>query len=255
MKQLFFYWRLLATAFSFLLFAMGALFLAIVLSPLIRLAPFSPQKRCAITRKAIQKSSWLYVRIMRALGLLNFSFEGLEDLDRPGILVIANHPTLLDAIFLMSVMPQTTFIVKAAMARHPVTRWLVNMAGYIPNDEVGVDLLEKAAAALKSGQQLMIFPEGTRTGDDGIQFKRGAANIALAASCPIVPVLIDCQPMTLRKCEKWYQLPETPPYFYFKVLPEIHPASIDQQQAVGIQARQLTRLMQSRILDRLQPEA
>lgn len=248
MNKLFYCWRLLATGFSFLLFAIGALFLAIILTPLIRLLPLPSDRRCAITRQSIQKSSWLYVRIMRALGLLSFSFEGLEHLRQPGILVVANHPTLLDAVFLMSVMPGTTFVVKAAMARHPVTRWLVAMAGYIPNDEVGVDLLEKAASALKAGQQLMIFPEGTRTGDEGVLFKRGAANIALAAACPVVPVFIDCRPMTLRKCEQWYQLPESPPHFLIKAMPGFQPSDlIDLQQPPGIQARQLTRLMQSRI--------
>lgn len=249
MNKLFYCWRLVATGFSFLLFALGALFLAIILSPLIRLLPLSSASRCSITRQSIQKSCWCYVRIMRLMGLLSFTFEGLERLRRPSILVVANHPTLLDAIFLMSVMPHTTFVVKAAMARHPVTRWLVAMAGYIPNDEVGVDLLEKAAAAIKANQQLMIFPEGTRTGDEGAIFKRGAANIALAAACPVVPVLIDCRPMTLRKCEKWYQLPDSPPHFSIKVLPEINPlAEIDQQLPPGIQARQLTKLMQTRIL-------
>lgn len=244
-------WRLVATGFAFVLFAIVALFLAILLAPLIQLFTSSPIKRRSITRKSIQQSSWIYLRIMRGLGLLSFQFEGLERLNRPGILVIANHPTLLDAIFLMSVMPATTFIVKAAMARHPVTRWLVNMAGYIPNDNVGVELLEKAATALKAQDQLMIFPEGTRTDDSGIEFKRGAANIALAADCPIVPVLIDCRPMTLRKCEKWYQLPKARPHFYFKVLPEINPRVIDHQQTKGIQARQLTQLMQSNLVEEL----
>jgi 1-acyl-sn-glycerol-3-phosphate acyltransferase len=250
-KSLCFYWRLIATGFAFLLFAVGALCVAIGLSP-IRLMPLSLARRRAITRKSIQKCSWIFLRILRALGLLRFQFEGLEHLARPGILVIANHPTLLDAILLMSVMPKTTFVVKAAMAHHPITRWLINMAGYIPNDE-GMELLGKAAAALQAGEQLMIFPEGTRTDDEGIRFKRGAANIALVSACPIVPVLIACQPMTLRKCEKWYQLSEKAPHFYVKVLPEIHPAqAVDSQQPVGIQARQLTGLMQSHILDQLQ---
>lgn len=248
MNKLFYVWRLLGTGFSFLLFAIGALFLAMVLTPLIRLLPLSADRRCFIARKSIQKSSWLYVRIMQLMGLLSFRFEGLEHLDRPGILVVANHPTLLDAIFLMSVMPGTTFVVKAAMARHPVTRWMVAIAGYIPNDEVGVELLERAAVALRAGQQLMIFPEGTRTSDEGVVFKRGAANIALAAACPVVPVFIDCQPMTLRKCEKWYQLPDVPPRFLIKAMPGFEPSQlIDPQQPPGIQARQLTRLMQSKI--------
>jgi 1-acyl-sn-glycerol-3-phosphate acyltransferase len=245
-------WRLIATGLSFVLFGLFALLLAAVMTPLIGLFPSAAPTRL-LTRHTIQKASWCYVRVMRWLGVLSFRLDNLEVLNRSGILVIANHPTLLDAIFLMSVMPNTTFIIKAAMARNLITRWIVNAAGYIPNDEVGVELLEKAAVAIQSGHSLMIFPEGTRTEDSGIKFKRGAANIALIANCPIVPVVIDCNPMTLRKCDKWYQLPPHKPHFYLKALPEVRVSDlIDCDQPSGIQARHLTQALQTLLLDELQ---
>jgi len=241
----------MATGLCFLLFGLGTLLLALLLTPMTFLLPIGRQIKSRFARKMIQLSAWLFVRIMWIMGLLSFEFKGLELLDRQGILIIANHPTLLDAIFLMSVIPNATFVVKAAMARNLVTRWMVSLAGYIPNDE-GVGLLERAAATLKAGNKLMIFPEGTRTDDSGMQFKRGAANIALMADCLIVPVLIDCQPMTLRKTSKWYQSPETKPHFYFAVLPDIEIArQIDQNRPSGIQARQLTAIMQTRLADEL----
>jgi 1-acyl-sn-glycerol-3-phosphate acyltransferase len=251
-KKLNYAWRLIATGFSFVLFGLVALLLALSMTPLIRLFPSASPTR-KLTRHSIQKTSWCYVRIMRCLGVLSFQLENIDRLNRPGILVIANHPTLLDAIFLMSVMPDTTFIVKAAMARNLITRWIVKAAGYIPNDEVGVELLEKAAVAIRSGNSLMIFPEGTRTEDSGIKFKRGAANIALIANCPIAPVVIDCNPVTLRKCDKWYQLPPYKPHFHIKVLPEVSVSDlIDCDQPSGIQARHLTRALETILLDELQ---
>jgi 1-acyl-sn-glycerol-3-phosphate acyltransferase len=252
-KALNYLWRITATGFSFLLFGVGTLLLALIMIPLIRLSPLSAARRQQVARRSIQNATWCYLWLMRFLCILSFECKGTEGLNRSGILVVANHPTLLDAVFLMSLMPNTTFIVKAAMARNPITRWMVNLAGYIPNDEIGIELLEKAALAIKSGDSLMIFPEGTRTDDAGIRFKRGAANIALAAACPVVPVLIDCKPMTLRKCEKWYQVPSSRPHFYLEVLPEVRVADLIQKdQPSGIQARQLTRSLETLLRDQLQ---
>ncbi|WP_049631740.1 1-acyl-sn-glycerol-3-phosphate acyltransferase [Cellvibrio sp. pealriver] len=241
MKQLNWCWRLLATAFSFVLFAIGALLLAILLAPLIRLLPWPEQRRRQLARRSIQRWVRFYVWIMCTLGLLTVEFEGEDALSQSGVLVVANHPTLLDAILLMAVMPNATFIMKAAMARNPFTCWIVSLAGYIPNDEVGVELVEKAAAALRSGETLMIFPEGTRTDGDELKLKRGAANIALAAACPLLPVVIDCQPMTLRKGEPWYRIPPTKPHFSLRVLPLIAlDEAVDKSQPPGLQARTLT---------------
>lgn len=255
MKPLCWFWRLVATGFCFILFALGALLLGLLLAPLIYLLPWSPAHRRQLARKSIQRWVRFYLGVMRALGLLTVSFEGEDALQQQGVLVVANHPTLLDALLLMAVMPNATFIVKAAMARNPFTRWIVALAGYIPNDEVGVELVEKAAAALRGGETLMIFPEGTRTQSDELKLKRGAANIALAADCPLLPVVIDCQPLTLRKGEPWYQIPATKPHFSLRVLPRMDLHSlVDRSQPPGLQARALTAALHARLQEQLQAQ-
>lgn len=253
MRTLNWCWRLLATGFAFILFALGALLLGLLLAPLIRLSPWNQVRRRHVARRAIQRGVQFYVTILRCLGLLSVRFENVSALAQPGVLVVANHPTLLDAIFLMAVMPNATFIVKAAMARNPFTCWIVSLAGYIPNDEVGVELVEKAAVALRAGETLMIFPEGTRTVGDQLKLKRGAANIALAAGCPLLPVVIDCQPMTLRKQEPWYAIPPQAPHFTMRVLPLMDISTlIDEHQPPGIKARTLTAALHERLSEELQ---
>lgn len=253
MRTLNWCWRLLATGFAFILFALGALLLGLLLAPLIRLSPWNQVRRRYVARRAIQRGVQFYVTILRCLGLLSVKFENVSALAQPGVLVVANHPTLLDAIFLMAVMPNATFIVKAAMARNPFTCWIVSLAGYIPNDEVGVELVEKAAVALRAGETLMIFPEGTRTVGDQLKLKRGAANIALAAGCPLLPVVIDCQPMTLRKQEPWYAIPPQAPNFTLRVLPLMDiSALIEEHQPPGIKARTLTATLHERLSEELQ---
>lgn len=245
-------WRLLATAFSFALFAFATLLLTLLLAPLIRLLPWSEVRRRHLTRRSICRWSWLYMRIMRGLGLLTFQFDGVDKLNQQGVLVVANHPTLLDAVLLMSVMPNATFIVKAAMAYNPVTRWIVALAGYIPNDEEGTKLVEQAAKALRAGETLMVFPEGTRSRGDELVLKRGAANIALAAECPLQPVVISCTPMTLRKQEPWYQIPARPPHFVVRALPIINPCElVDEAQPRSVKARLVTAELHTQLRDEL----
>lgn len=253
MKSLNWCWRLLATGFSIVLFALGALLLGLLLAPLIRLLPWSGHRRRQLARHSIQRWVRFYVVIIRSLGLLSVQYEGVDALKQPGVLVVANHPTLLDAVLLMAVMPDATFIVKAAVAHNPFTCWIVALAGYIPNDEVGVELVGKAAAALRAGETLMIFPEGTRTVGDQLILKRGAANIALSAGCPLVPVVIDCQPATLRKQEPWYAIPDRPPHFILRVLPLMDISSlIDEHQPPGLKARALTAALHERLSQELQ---
>jgi 1-acyl-sn-glycerol-3-phosphate acyltransferase len=69
---------------------------------------------------------------------------------------------------------------------------------------------------------LIIFPEGTRT-QPGIplKFNRGVANLALMAENDITPITISCEPAAFLKNQKWYQIPERPPHYTIRILPDI----------------------------------
>jgi len=63
-------------------------------------------------------------------------------------------------------------------------------------------------AFAKAGNNLIVFPEGTRTPRNGdIRFKRGAANIAVRGKCNLIPVVIRCTPSTLGKGDTWWKVP------------------------------------------------
>ena len=68
--------------------------------------------------------------------------------------------------------------------------------------------MDACADSLARGNNLIIFPEGTRSvPGQPFSMQRGAANIALQANVPLTPVRIRCEPTTLTKAEKWYQIP------------------------------------------------
>lgn len=176
------------------------------------------------------------------MGLLTYDFSGLSDLRVKGRVVIANHPTLLDAVFLMSFFPNATSVVKASMATSLFTSRLVKLIDFIPNSLDGEGIVERSVFALNTGQTLFIFPEGTRTEDfHKLKVRRGAANIALAAKCQIQPVFIECQPLTLRKGVPWYKVPPKRPHFAFRALEPIDVSGFeDPNRSSALQARSLT---------------
>jgi 1-acyl-sn-glycerol-3-phosphate acyltransferase len=201
------YWRILATGLSFAAFGIGGLAMRILIFPLLNLLIWKRQLRTRLARTVIQIAFRGFVGLMRGLGVLRYRITGLERLQRGGLLILANHPTLIDTVFLMAFVKRADCIVKSALWNNPFTHGPVRAAGYIRND-TGVDMLEDCIASLSNGSNLIIFPEGTRTPADGVvNLKRGAANIAIRGGRNVTPVLIRCTPPTLGKGEKWWRVP------------------------------------------------
>ncbi len=237
-------WYIARIGLGFVVFGLGALLLSLLLTSL---ALLPAARRLHYVRGAISLAARLYLQLLASLRLMVFEFPDPTPLNRPGQLVVANHPSLLDAVIMMALMPRACFVVKAATAHNPFTRVLVFLAGYLPNDQFGPDLVARAAELIAAGETLMIFPEGTRTDDPSqLKFQRGAANIALAARCPVQPLLIAMANPALRKHDPWYYLPADKPHFVMRCLPPVDTATqVDFSQPPGLQARQLTRELQN----------
>jgi 1-acyl-sn-glycerol-3-phosphate acyltransferase len=75
-------------------------------------------------------------------------------------------------------------------------------------------MIVAAAGALRDGQPLIFFPEGTRTRPgQPMVFHRSGANIALRAAASVTPVYIRVEPTTLTKAEPWHRIPPRRPHF------------------------------------------
>jgi 1-acyl-sn-glycerol-3-phosphate acyltransferase len=211
-------WRVFGTGVSFFAVGIGG----VLVFPVINFVIRSPQIRSMLARHVISFSFRGIVRLMRVMGVFRYKITGLERLKRKGLLILANHPTLIDIVFLMAFVKRADCIVKSALWRNPFTHSTVRAAAYVRNDDNGVQLIEDCVAAIRRGGNLIIFPEGTRTPSDGaILLKRGAANIAVRAFCDITPVLITCAPPMLVKGQKWWRLPSRPSHFTIEVKDDI----------------------------------
>jgi 1-acyl-sn-glycerol-3-phosphate acyltransferase len=169
--------------------------------------------------------------------------SGVERLHRvSAVLVLANHPSLIDVVVLLSLMPKATCVVKGGLWSSPVFAGVVSAAGYIKNDSTPEQLLEDCERELAAGNAVIIFPEGTRSRpNEPLKFLRGAAHVALKSGRPIVPVLLHCNPPTMTKGSRWYQIPPQPFHFRVSVRGDLRAETLaDVGQPPVIAARRLT---------------
>jgi len=213
-----YYWlRLSATAAAFSLFGLGGLVLRFVLFPPLKLIYRDAQLRQRKARLLIHTAFRAFIGFMHITGIYTYSFRDEERLRRPGQLVLANHPSLIDVVFLISRIPNANCIVKASLFRNPFMRGAVTTAGYIPNDDPE-QIIESASRSLQRGESVVLFPEGTRSVPGRpFKFQRGAAYMALRAQVKPTLVTIRCNPPMLMKNIPWYSIPLSRPHFQFDI--------------------------------------
>jgi 1-acyl-sn-glycerol-3-phosphate acyltransferase len=254
-------WRVAATGLSFALFGIGGLALRLVVFPLLHVLVRRPERRVARARTIIRLAFRAYVDVMRGLGVLRYEVKGLEKLDRAGLLILANHPTLIDTVFLMAFVRNADCIVKGALWNNPFTRGPVRAAGYISNDGGkgggdGEGLIRDCIASLERGNNLIVFPEGTRTPAGGaISLKRGAANVAVRGARAITPVVIRCDPPTLGKGEKWWRVPPRRVRFSLEVQEDVAVEPFIHGSSDVMAARRLTEYLQDYFTGKYQGHA
>ena len=209
-------WRVLATGFAFACFFLGGAIIAAIAFPLLALRRDGRTRRVqALIRHVFR----LYLLMLRGLGLISLTVvDGARLTACRGRIIVANHPTLLDAVLLMALTPRACCIVKHELWANRYLKGAVQAAGYIRNDLAPEETILACRAVLDQGDNLIIFPEGTRTRiGQPARFQRGVANLALLTGAAIQLVVITCVPLTLSKGEPWYRVPPRRPRFHLHV--------------------------------------
>ena len=226
MKLLDYLARLMGTALGFSLFGLGGLILGILVLPLVHL--FTPDRPLAYRRAQylVHTGFRAFVWLMEMCGVVRVQVHGREKFSgRQNLFILANHPSLIDVVVIGSLVPHLVCVTKTALWRNPFTLGIMWGAGYIRNDDPN-GLIDRCVEALDDGQTLLLFPEGTRTTPgQPLQFKRGAAKVALLAKTDITPIYIELHPTTLTRGEKWYDIPNKQAEFNLSIGDDM---SIDQ---------------------------
>ncbi len=148
---------------------------------------------------------------LKLWGLFKLDIEAVDRLaDEEGLIIAPNHISLWDVVFIISRLPNVVCIAKASVMRNPVYGGFARLAGFIPNDHPA-GMVKAAAAELRAGAQLLVFPEGTRTVRPPInRFKGGFALVAKKAGAPIQTLLISANSAFLGKTWPLFKRPEYP---------------------------------------------
>lgn len=251
-----YYWRLTATGFCFAVFGFGGLALTTFVFPALLMSG-SGGKRSVRARRIIHKAFRTFMQLMERCGVMRFEISGAERLTNcRKTLILANHPTLIDVVALISLIPTASCVVKRSLWDNPFLGGVVRAARYISNGD-SEQLIAQCAEDLAAGNPLVIFPEGTRSQPgEPLRFLRGASYIALRSGLPILPVLINCSPTTLTKREKWFQIPHRRFDLRIKVL---DPISCDRwlsgDEPLPIAARKLTQGLENYFTEELKIHA
>lgn len=198
--------RLIGTAVGFISFGLGGLAFGVLVIPWIWLRHRHNQQRGFALRHAISRSFRLHTNVLRVFGVLECRLHNSQRL-RGGQLIIANHPSLLDIVFLVGFVENAVCVVKDALFHNPWVGFVIRVANYVSNVDPE-NMISACQAALERGESVIIFPEGTRSVPGRApQLQRGAAYVALYAQQPLIPVKIHCVPSTLTKAQPWYDIP------------------------------------------------
>lgn len=122
---------------------------------------------------------------------------GSEKLDwHRTYIFMCNHVSNLDPPIVIPVMPRrTSVLVKKELFRVPILGSGMRLASLVPvdrsNREAAITSLRSAAQVLRSGVNMTIWPEGTRSFDGRLlPFKKGPFRLAMESGIPIVPITL-----------------------------------------------------------------
>lgn len=175
---------------GFLLLGGFCLGISLLAFPMRALLPRRLSKQWG--RRLISASTRGYLKLLALMGACRFDLSELEGLrDAPPMVIAPNHPSLLDALMVLSALPNAGCIMKADIVNNFVFGAAARVAGYVRNTPLRT-MVQLAIADLHEGSHVLLFPEGTRTTRFPIGVLQGTTGlIAKNAGVPVQTVFIE----------------------------------------------------------------
>ena len=206
------------TLFYLLLAHLGAMSLTwnlvcLLLYPLLPRAQGTVIGRAAIS--SVYRGFWTCAQW---LGLMRVDYQALDALSQDqGLIIAANHPSMLDALLIIARVPRGICIMRASLMRNPFLGAGARMARYIRHDPPR-GMIRSAVQNLREGGQLVLFPECTRTIAAPVNpFRPGITLMAHMAQVPIQTVVIESTSPYLGKGWPIWRTPQFPMEFTLRL--------------------------------------
>ncbi|MBO9520129.1 MAG: 1-acyl-sn-glycerol-3-phosphate acyltransferase [Nocardioidaceae bacterium] len=155
-------------------------------------------------RKLSERRGWAWTTaasIIKPLLMTTTKHEWIDGEKIPaqgGCVIAMNHVSHIDPLTLAWLLYEhgrlVRYLTKDGLFRTPVVKYVVKDTGMIPVSRLTTDAakaFEAAVEAVREGKCVGVYPEGTITKDPNgwpMRGKTGAARIALATGCPVIPI-------------------------------------------------------------------
>lgn len=237
--------RGLLVLIEMIIFALGAVFIGCVVFPLMSIF-LDEIRRRKIFAEIINKSWKFFTFIMEFTHIIKVDAKS-ELSNIKGKIIVASHPSLIDIVLLIGLMPESLCLAKKELLKNPFMRNIVKSL-YIINDVDPEEFKKSTTAALNDGFNIIIFPTGTRTlPDEEMKIHKGAAQICLYSGVDIIPIKIETDYSFLIKNHFPLDAGNKRINYILKVMPEIKLSDFDTANLTEIKLRNqiCTRIKQS----------
>ncbi|MBO4480814.1 MAG: 1-acyl-sn-glycerol-3-phosphate acyltransferase [Alphaproteobacteria bacterium] len=206
----------------FVIFGVGALGLGGIIFPIMLFIYRNPAKRRQILSKSIHISWKFFVWLMAGMRLISVRCGNMLQLKTVrGHIIIANHPSLIDVVILISLIPNSVCVVKKSLFHNLFIKKVIQHI-YLSNDMSADEFIVRGTEFLDNGYNILIFPEGTRTVKGRkTRLHRGFAYLHIKTGKPVLPICIENVPQILGKMQKWYDIGTRTSVYTLKLKPEI----------------------------------
>jgi 1-acyl-sn-glycerol-3-phosphate acyltransferase len=231
-RRLYLLGRVGLAGLAFLGFPLGATLIAVAVLPFVKWRHRAQPRfeRAAACQRWARRGFVFLLDYMRWCGLFHFDPRTIVGA-APGrpVVIVANHPTLVDVAALVGVFGRLTCVAKTLLFKSPVVGSILRSCAHLDGGDggplAGALVVPQALERLREGMPVLVFPEGTRSPPDGLHpFKRGAFEIACRANVDVLPVLLRCDPPALGKGRPWYDIPPTTAFLTVTPLPLMRPS-------------------------------
>ena len=215
--------RVLLAGYDYLVIYLGLFWLgllclawtpiALIIYPLL-------SERCgrALGRYVIMVFFRLYLASLSMSRRFSFDLDALDALrDEPSLIIAPNHPSLLDALMVISRLPNVACVLKAELMSNVFLGAGARLARFIRNIPVR-RMAQQAIRDFDSGSHLLLFPEGTRTTTDPVNPLKGSIGlIAHHAQVSVQTVLIETDSKYLSKGWPLFRKPPMPIHYRLRL--------------------------------------
>lgn len=204
---------------------LGWTLIAVILYPLL------PQRwGRPLGRRVIMAAFRAYLGSLSLSRRCRFDLTALDTLrDAPPLIIAPNHPCLLDAVMVISRLPNVACVLKANLMNNIFLGAGARLARYIRSDPVR-SMVHLAVEDFQYGSHLLLFPEGTRTTHDPVNALKGSIGlIAQQAQVPVQTVLIETDTRYLSKGWTLFRKPPMPITYRIRLGKRFDPPQNTQQ--------------------------